>query len=94
MKNRKKTKTELRVDALMAQPADLRTLRQPGEYLNLHDKLALELATAIHESESDDCAVSWSAQERAQNYFNTHGFIKTLDELFRVKALKRPTSDA
>jgi len=85
----KKTKSQLRVDALMAQPADLRTLRQPGETLHLHDKLALDLATAIHQSESDDCSVSWSAQERAQDYFNAHGFIETLDELFRVRARKK-----
>lgn len=46
-----------------------------------------DLARAIHRSESTDCSVSWSAQERARAYINEHGFIAALDEVFRLQPL-------
>lgn len=49
-----------------------------------------DLARAIHYSESTECSVSWEAQERAREFFNLHGFVKTLDEMFRLKALQLP----
>ena len=65
--------------------ADLRTLHEPGTYLGTEDRAARALARAIHENEApDDPAVSWSAQERAQDYFNAHGLAATLDEIVRL----------
>ena len=70
--------------------ADLRTLREPGTYLNVEDKAALRLARAIHAAESTDCSTSWSAQERAEAFFNEHGLIATLDECERLEKLRLP----
>ena len=72
--------------------ADLRTLHQPGTYLGTEDRAALDLACAMHRAESTDRSIdaSWSAQERAQNYFNEHGLAATLDEMFRLRALALP----
>lgn len=66
--------------------ADLRTLRQPGTYLGVEDKAALQLACAIHRAESTDRSISasWSAQERAQDFYNAHGLAATLDEISRL----------
>jgi hypothetical protein len=50
----------------------------------------MQLAMAIHVSESTDCAVSWDAQERAQDYYNEHGLGLTLDEIERLKPLRLP----
>jgi len=69
--------------------ADLRKLHPSGHYPGVEDKAAMQLATAMHEAESDDVAVSWSAQERAQDYFNEHGLAATLDEMFRLQKLRR-----
>jgi len=74
--------------------ADLRTLRPTGSYPGVEDKAARELAHAIHCSESTDCVVSWSAQERAQGYFNTNGLGETLDETRRLEALRIEGADA
>lgn len=49
-----------------------------------HVQIARKLARVIHAAESDDCVTSWSAQERAMNYFNEHGMLKTMDELLRL----------
>lgn len=57
-------------------------------------RAVLELATAIHRSESTDCSVSWPAQERARVYFNEHGLAATLDEARRLEALALPGADA
>lgn len=74
--------------------ADLRKLHPPGHYPGVEDKAALQLARAIHYAESDGCAISWSAQERAMNFFNEHGLAATLDEIFRLEKLdRRPPID-
>jgi hypothetical protein len=70
--------------------ADLRTLREPGTYLGVEDKAALRLAEAIHYAESQSCAVSWSAQERAEVFYNAHGLAATLDEAARLEAAVLP----
>jgi hypothetical protein len=67
--------------------ADLRELHQVGTYLGVEDKAAHQLASAIHYAESKHCVISWSAQERAMEYFNTHGLGATLDEMFRLEGL-------
>lgn len=69
---------------ILPRKADLRTLRESGTYLGTEDKAALALARAIHASESSDVSISWSAQERAQEFFNQHGLEKTLDEIVRL----------
>lgn len=71
--------------------ADLHTLREVGTYDGVEDKAARQLACAIHYAESDDVAVSWSAQERAMDFFNTNGLADTLDEIFRLEAVARPS---
>lgn len=73
--------------------ADLRTLHQPGSYPGVEDRAALRLARAIHASESTHCVTSWSAQERAQDFFNEHGLARTLDECERLEALRLPDAD-
>jgi hypothetical protein len=57
-----------------------------GDVPDTDERAVLELACAIHHAESDRVAVSWEAQERAAQYFNTHGLSKTLDEMFRLEA--------
>jgi hypothetical protein len=45
----------------------------------VEDRAALHLAQAIHRAESSATVISWSAQERAQDFYNHHGLSKTLD---------------
>lgn len=71
-------------------PADLRTLRMPGTTPNTADRAALRLARAIHYAESTHCVTSWSAQERAESYYNMHGLAATLDEAARLEACPLP----
>uniref|UniRef100_A0A6H1ZV39 Uncharacterized protein n=1 Tax=viral metagenome TaxID=1070528 RepID=A0A6H1ZV39_9ZZZZ len=73
--------------------ADLHTLREPGTYPNVEDKAALRLARAIHASESTSWVTSWSAQERAEAYFNEHGLYDTLGECERLEALRLPDAE-
>jgi hypothetical protein len=71
----------------MKYKANLRKLHPVGHYPGVEDKAALQLARAIHYSESTHCVTSWSAQERAQAFFNEHGLAATLDEIFRLESL-------
>lgn len=73
--------------------ADLRTLRAPGSYPGVEDGAALRLARAIHAAEDTHCVTSWSAQERAMDYFNANGLAATLDECERLEALRLPDAD-
>ena len=71
-------------------PVDMRAMCGPdrvGTVPNVEECSALRLASAIHFAESTNVAVSWSAQERAQDYINTHGLAKALDEATRLEAL-------
>jgi len=70
--------------------ADLRKLHPAGHYPGVEDRAALRLARAIHAAESTHCSISWSAQERAQDFFNEHGLASTLDECERLEALRLP----
>jgi len=70
--------------------ADLHKQYDAGHYPSVEDCAALRLARAIHYAESTHCATSWSAQERAQKYFNEHGLARTLDECERLEALRLP----
>ena len=70
--------------------ADLHTLQQPGSYLSTEDSCALRLARAIHGAESTSCVTSWSAQVRAENFYNTFGMSASLDECVRLENLRLP----
>jgi predicted GNAT family N-acyltransferase len=78
-----------KVERMMDRKVDLSALPQAGTYPDTDEKLVLELAIAIHYNESDGAAVSWSAQVRAQDFYNEHGLAKSLDELFRLQALNK-----
>lgn len=65
-----------------------------GAVPDTDERAVLDLARAIHRAESNDCAVSWSAQERAAKFFNASGLIETLDEMFRLEALALPGATA
>lgn len=74
-------------------PADLRQLHPAGTTPNTEDRAARRLARAIHNAESTNVATSWSAQERAQDFYNAHGMVKTLNECLRLEALALPDVD-
>ena len=76
------------------QQADLRKLHPAGSYPNVADKAALRLARAIHRAEDTHCATSWSAQERARDFYNEHGLASALDEATRLEALALPGATA
>ena len=73
--------------------ADLHTLRQPGSYPGVEDHAALELARAIHAAEDTFCVTSWSAQVRAETFYNENGLAATLDEITRLEKLRLPDAD-
>ena len=74
--------------------ANLRKLHPTGHDPNVEDKAAMKLARAIHCSESTGSAVSWSAQERAQDYFNTNGLGATLVEAQRFEGMRIEDANA
>ena len=47
----------------------------------------------MHYAESTHCVVSWSAQERAMNFFNERGLGATLDECERLEGLRLASSN-
>lgn len=69
----------------MPRKANLRTLHQPGHCPGVEDSAALDLARAIHRAESPRLVTSWSAQERAQKFVNSHGLLAALDEIARLE---------
>lgn len=93
-KGKGKGKGKVTMTMTMNRKADLRKLHPPGSYPNVEDKVALRLARAIHAAESTHCVTSWSAQERAEAFFNTQGLAATLDECERLEALRLPGATA
>ena len=73
--------------------ANLRKLYATGTYLNTEDSCAHRLARAIHAAESTSCVTSWSAQERAEAYYNANGLARSLDECERFEALRLHDAD-
>lgn len=55
-----------------------------GEIPLPEDQAILNLAAAIHESRSTNCAISWAAQEEALAYYNENGLAKTLDRTWEL----------
>jgi hypothetical protein len=65
---------------------DLRILKQPGEYSDMYEKLTLQLAREIEMSKNKNyVSVSWESQEQAMDYFNIHGFEKTLSYMLSLR---------
>lgn len=53
---------------------------------NLYKKLVLNLAAEYEKLITfNPTAISWASQNKAQNYFNKHGFVKTLDYMLVLK---------
>lgn len=77
------TRASHHVASLVGSKVDLGQLKQPGDYLSLHDKLCRDLAKAYQEQEErgSSWCVSWPNQVKAQNYFNEHGFVETLKHM-------------
>jgi hypothetical protein len=75
------------VAARMDRKVDLAKMGVPGSYLDLHEKLTLELATEYsREEDPHRVSVSWPNQVRAQAYFNERGFEETLDHMLALRA--------
>ena len=87
MAKRRQTRSSTRVDEMMSRKVDFRRLGKPGDYPDLHGKVALDLAREYQKQEDPDyVSISWPNQERAQDYFNAHGFEKTLDHMLSLRA--------
>ncbi len=73
---------------------DLGELKRPGTYLNMYEKLAHELAAEIQwKKDPEYVSVDWDSQERAQGYFNEHGFEKTLDYMMSLRKERENETD-
>lgn len=71
---------------MMEEKVDLRKLKPAGTYPSMYEKLVLELAAELQRlKDPDEPAVTWACQEEAMNYFNAHGFVKTLDYLMTLR---------
>lgn len=64
---------------------DLRELKPIGSYPGVEEKLVRELSREIHRKNSSDIAVSWEAQEEAMDYYNSHGFVDTLNLMIEMR---------
>jgi hypothetical protein len=73
--------------------ANLRKMYATGTYLNTEDSCAHRLARAIHAAESTSCVTSWSAQERAETFYNANGLARSLDACERFEALRLVNAD-
>lgn len=82
------TRQSDKVTEMMERKVDFSRLEKPGSYDDVQTKAARQLAREIHWSESDDVAISWSALERAQAFYNEHGLADTLDKMFDLKAAR------
>ena len=83
----KKKKPVDQVQERMARKVDLRPRPgQVGEVPDLFEKLTLELAYEYQRQENPDYTmVTWANQEKAQNFFNEHGFVDTLSLLIDLR---------
>ncbi len=79
-------KAKSKVDALMDRKVDLSKIKPVGSYLDVDEKLVHELAIEYQREEDFDyVSVSWANQVKAQEFYNTHGFVDALDELLRLR---------
>ena len=82
------TKQSDKVTAMMRSKVDLSVLKPAYSYPDHHEKVTLQLSTEIQrEKEGNDYTmVTWVTQCEAQDYFNEHGFTKTLDRMLNLRA--------
>lgn len=62
--------------------------RKVGTCLDLHEKLAMDLAREYQREEDwpgGYVCISWKNQERAQSFFNEHGFKETLEAMTALR---------
>lgn len=79
-------KNRERLEEMMSRKVDFRRLGKPGECSDLHEKLARDLAREYQRQEDPDyVSISWANQERAQAYFNQHGFVETLNHMLVIQ---------
>jgi predicted GNAT family N-acyltransferase len=80
------TVSSKKVDKMMDRKVDLSVLKQPGTYLDMDEKLVLDIAKEYQlEEDSHYSSVSWPNQKRAQDYYNENGFEASLDRLFELR---------
>lgn len=75
-----------KVVQLVASKVALSQFGSPGDYATLHEKLCLDLSKAYQQQENPDhWCISWANQVKAQDYFNEHGFVDTLNHLTELQ---------
>ncbi len=81
------TQASRKVEQLLESKVVLGELKSPGSYLSLHEKLCKDLASAYQEQEKPGSSwcISWANQVKAQNFFNEHGFVATLNHLSELQ---------
>lgn len=68
-----------KVDNMMDRKVNLAVLKQPGTYLDMDEKLVLDLAREYQYQEDEDyVSISWANQKKAQDFYNENGFIAAL----------------
>jgi len=81
-------KPAMAVQEMLDKKVDLSVLKHPGSYPDLHEKITRQLSVEIEtEKNPNYIAISWESQVEAMEFFNEHGFLKTLDRVttMRVK---------
>lgn len=83
------TQASRNVKAMMGRKVDFAPRPgQVGTYLDLHEKLAMDLAREYQREEDwpgGYVCISWKNQERAQSFFNEHGFMETLEAMTALR---------
>ena len=75
-----------KVAEMLASRVDLSQLGAPGDYPSLHEKLCRDLAREYQRQEDPDyVCISWVNQVKAQDHFNEHGFLHTLNHLTELQ---------
>lgn len=68
-----------KVDKMMDRKVNLAALKQPGTYLDMDEKLVLDLAREYQYQEDNDyVSISWANQKKAQDLYNENGFVAAL----------------
>lgn len=64
---------------------NLKKLRPVGSYPSVEEKVTLQLAREYQRIEGFGYVTSWANQEKAQDFFNEHGFEKTLSHMLSLR---------
>lgn len=84
----RRTKAADRVSEMIARKVDLRPRPgHVGEFPDMYTKLVLELSKEyqIADEGHDYVMVTWKNQEKAQDYFNAHGFEAALSHMLELR---------